>query len=133
MMKFFIFTVLMKRFEVNITPEVKEEASKILELLNACDTEAIYLGIVYLKHLLTKIGICLDTDGVSCVNQQTHSWDIIHHLALYQDQDKVKYISGMLSRTDVDARSGFWVYNIVTYLAGMECDELTFYRKDEND
>lgn len=114
----------MKRILLNIRQESREQASKILELMDSPDEEAIYLGCVCLVALLEDLGLCIDTDLISfeewneifltksCINSRCGT-----SLSILFKEGALRSIAYFWSTFDNKDRSFYTIYAISEYIA----------------
>lgn len=111
--------------QLNITDEIKDEALKILDLLDADDLEAIKLGLVCTLDLLRRAGICLETD-----------W-ICGKLGGWYDFNTTlndKYLDMLAERMHYspNMRKFFYLYECVSVIAGKCPKKIEIYDGSED-
>lgn len=137
----FIFIAMLKRIYINVTQEIQDQCSKILELIDARDAESVYLGFTYLIVVLQELGVCMESDIVAVDEYRPERdykrgfWmnDSLKHITT---EDALRSVVSKFVNYPNLVRDHYWLYAITQYLAqghwGVNNDEIFyFYRPYE--
>lgn len=111
--------------QLNITDEIKDDALKILDLLDTDDLEAIKLGLVCTIDLLRRAGICLETDWI-CSNLGG-----LYYFSTALNNEYLDLLAGRMHYSP-NTRKFFYLYECVSVIAGKCQKKIEIYDGSED-
>lgn len=104
----------MKKIEINISDEVKEEATRLFTLLESTDPEAVLLGIMCTLALLTELG--LDVNKTAVVSREV---PFQFCLRQYLNPEWCKHVAiNMANEFDREQIELYFIHMIARILSG---------------